>query len=92
MDLKSRTKQTVHRNHTIIQEVKWVNNPMDGDGYELRTTINELPKYSDFDQFAWLSTDKQKQKVIDAEKKAMYHIDTKLKEKEPDLFDELGFK
>ena len=91
MKKKVRTRTIVHRNHSIVQEVKWAENPHDGDGYEVRTTIKELPKYSDFDQLVWLSKDKQKIRIESAIISAKYHIDVKLKSKEPDLFEELGF-
>jgi hypothetical protein len=92
MGNKIKTKTIVHRNHRIVQELKWVNNPYDGDGYEVRTTIKEMPKYSGFDQLVWLTTNLQKQKILNAELIAKNYIDNKLKEAEPTIFDELGFK
>jgi hypothetical protein len=98
MGNKTKTKTIVHRNHRIVQELKWVNNLYDGDGYEVRTTIKELPKYSGFDQLVWLTTKErinkylQKQKILNAELIAKNYIDNKLQEEDPTIFDELGFK
>lgn len=92
MDKKSKLRTIEYKGHTINQELTYEKNPHDGDGYVVRTYIHEYPNYSDYDQLVWLGKDKQKQRIIDAEKKAKYHIDTKIKEKEPTIFDELGFK
>ena len=77
--------------YSIIQKVEWVDNPIDGAGYEVKTTIRELPKYSGFTQLVWLSNDKQKEKLISEADKARFQIDLDLKSKEPTIFDELGF-
>lgn len=91
MNKKPRVRTIKYKDHTIVQTVQWIDNPIDGAGYECRTKIEELPKYSDFDGFQWLGFDQIKTRISDAERKAKYHIDQKIKEKEPDIFDELGF-
>ena len=89
-DAKQRTIE--YKGYHIVQLVEWKDNPIDGAGYEVRTTIKELPKYSGFAQLVWLNKDKQKAKVMDEADKAGYVINQDIKAKEPTIFDELGFE
>lgn len=89
---KTKNRIIPYKGFYIKQELKWVDNPHDGSGYEVKTTIKGLPKYSGFDQLAWLGTDKQKLKIEAAVLSAQFHINTALKDKEPTIFDQLGFK
>lgn len=82
----------VYRNFQIVQTVEWKHNPYDGDGYEVRTTIKEIPKYSGFAQLNWLPTDQQKKKLISEVDSAKYYIDSHIESQEPTIFDELGFE
>ncbi len=89
---KVRTRTIEYNGYHIVQTVEWKENPMDGAGDEVRTTIKEIPKYSGFDKMVWLGKDKQKQKIEYAVEVAKYKIDSEIKDKKPDLFEELGFK
>jgi hypothetical protein len=89
-DKKKRTIE--YKGYKIIQVVEWKKNPMDGDGNEVRTFIHQLPKYSGFIQLAWLNKDVQKKRIVEEMDKAKYHIDLDVKNKQPTIFDELGFE
>ena len=89
---KAYQKEINYKGYHIVQNVQWVNNPMDGAGYEVKTTIKELPKYSGFDQLNWLNKEQQKSRILNAEKSAKSAIDRDIKDKEPTIFDDLGFK
>lgn len=90
--MSKRSREISYKGFTIIQTVEYKENPVDGAGNEVKTTIKELPKHSGFDQMIWLNKNQQKERVLKQLENAKYAIDVAMKAKEPDLFEEMGFK
>ncbi len=87
-----KTREITYKLFTIVQTVEWVKNPKDGDGDEVKTTIKELPEFNEFNQMQWLRPEQITTRIEDAIDSAKRRIDRELKEQEPTLYDDLGFK